>query len=169
MSHFFSNFIKNLYSDPADISAQTDLLSKIESRFPNQKQEDVLLIYCVAGLLTRVAYNDLVITQEESLAMEKSLSSWSKINITTAKEIILIASKEMKRLAGIENHKYCSPLIGILSDNERYALLETLFLIALSDGQVSAGEQEEIRGITKGLGLPHRYFTAARAKILHSS
>jgi len=101
----------------------------------------------------------------ELRTMQRELSKWTRLDPTTTKEIIAVATQEMKLLAGSENHKYCSPLIDLLSEAERYKLLETLFKIAQSDGEVSPAEEQEIRGIAQALGLPHRYFTAARAQI----
>ena len=141
--------------------------SKKDRSSSDKKQEDILLIYCVAGLLTRVAYSDLIITDDEQQAMVTHLTKWSKIDHSIATQVMQIASQQMILLSGIENHKYCSPLITLLVESERYALLETLFHIANSDGETSPTEQEEIRSITIGLGLPHRYFTAARAKVMN--
>jgi uncharacterized tellurite resistance protein B-like protein len=165
MSNFFSNFINTLFDSQEQQIEHIRLLTYLQNKFPNFSHEQILLIYSVAGLLARIAYNDLEITKSEQLMMERELGSWTKLDEMTTKEIVSIVTQEMKLLAGSENHKYCSPLIDLLSELERYKLLETLFKIAQSDGDVSPAEEQEIRGITQALGLPHRYFTAARAQI----
>jgi uncharacterized tellurite resistance protein B-like protein len=165
MSHFFLNFLNSLFNQDSVHKSQHSLLKAIQNNLPNKSEQDTLLIYCIAGLLSRIAYNDLKITQEEVAQMETSLIEWGEISSIQAQSIVKLANEQMKLMAGIDNHKYCSPLIDLLDEQQRYSLLETLFKIAQSDGEVSASEDQEIRLIAKALGLPHRYFTAARAKI----
>ena len=76
-----------------------------------------------------------------------------------------MAITHIKDMAGLDNHLYVHPLREILSQDERYKVLQSLFLVAASDGNVDNLESEEIRIICKGLELSNQHFTVARAEV----
>ena len=68
----------------------------------------------------------------------------------------------------MEDHKYTDPLNDMLTNEQRYKVLEGLFALAASDGNAEQLESEEIRIISKGLLLEHKHFISARATVLNS-
>ncbi|MFT6604717.1 MAG: putative tellurite resistance protein B-like protein, partial [Bacteriovoracaceae bacterium] len=90
----------------------------------------------------------------------------TKLSAEEIDAIVAVSIDEIKDLSGLENHKYCPPLVEILEKDQRYGLLESLFQIAASDGNVEDNESEEIRLITTGLNLEHKHYISARATVL---
>ena len=79
--------------------------------------------------------------------------------------IVEIAIGHIQDLAGLENHLYVHRLKEILDRDQRYAIVESLFALAASDGVVENIESEEIRIIVKGFDLSDQHFRVARAKV----
>lgn len=147
---------------------KSSLQIALEKQLPGQIDSDYIKLACISGLMTRVANVDLQIDAQEEVAMQKALASWSPLNAHEIKSVIHLAKNHSEQLSGLENHMFCSPLIDLLSSDERYKLLTTLFAIAASSEGVSNYESEEIRQITKALALSHQHFISARATVLEA-
>ncbi len=160
---FLNNLLKNFLPHIQEEEEHQDLLQQIRNLLPTLPPEETLKIYCFSGLLARIAYNDLIITNQEKQQMQQLLQTWYNLTPDTAQKIVQLTIDHLKTLAGLDNHRYCSPLIELLSEEQRYNMIVALFQVARSDGQLSSSEQEEIRGIATALGLPHRHFVAARS------
>lgn len=156
----------DFFKSPETNSFAGRLQQKVASLLPNSDNEEKLLVACVAGLLARVAYIDFKIHESELLKMRGALNEWTDLDSHDIQAIVTLAIEEIKDLAGLENHTYCAPLNELLNPDQRYALLEGLFALAASDGEVESRESEEIRLITQGLRLEHKHFIAARATVL---
>lgn len=141
------------------------LHEKIFQRFPNSSEKDALMMACLSGLLARVAYSDLKITESEIKKIQVIIVKILEISEDKAKLVCELAISEQKELSGLENHMYGQALIDILSEKERFEVLEAMFAIAASDDEVSNIESEEIRLIGKSLNLEHKHFIAARAQV----
>jgi uncharacterized tellurite resistance protein B-like protein len=113
-----------------------------------------------------VAFTDMEIHEKEVTNIKSSIEEWTDLNSEEAAAITTLAISEVKDLAGLENHKYCHPLNDILSTQQKYGLLKSLFAIAAADGNVDNNEAEEIRVIATGLLLEHKHFISAKATIL---
>ncbi|MBK23325.1 MAG: hypothetical protein CME70_04905 [Halobacteriovorax sp.] len=142
------------------------LHEKVESLLPSSAEDEQILVACVAGLFARVIYIDFEVHQNEVLKMKDALEHWTKLSEVDINAIVELSLKEIKDLAGLENHKYAKPLCDILPKDQRYGLLESLFQIAASDGNVDEKESEEIRVIATGLLLEHKHFISARASVM---
>ena len=144
-------------------------LSAIEKRlsaeFPDLSEKKLAEIASVAGLLARVAYVDLNIEDSEKLNIQQSIEKWFNSDQSYAKKITDLTCEETKTLAGTENHLYANYLRDCLTKDQRYSVLLMLFSVAASDGEADNLESEEIRVITKGLGLEHQHFISARASV----
>lgn len=97
--------------------------------------------------------------------MINALTNKSSISFEEAKAVIEIALKSVDDLGGLDNHLYVHPLRSLLSTDEKYALICSLFSLAGADGTVENNESEEIRIIAKGLDLSTQHFLAARATV----
>lgn len=142
------------------------LHKKVDTLFPGKPAEEIILATCVAGLMARVAYADLVINDNEKDSMKKALTHLSTLTSEEVDAITTLAIDEIKDLAGLENHLYCRPISENLSEMERFNILKALFQLAASDGGASHQEGEEIRQVCTGLLLEHKHFIAARAGVL---
>jgi uncharacterized tellurite resistance protein B-like protein len=144
------------------------LYDKLSHALGDSNNDEILKCACVAGLLARVAYVDFKIEPKEKLFIISALKGWTNYSEQEIDIISQIAIDEIKELAGLENHKYCQFLNGILDNEEKYELIETLFAIAGSDGRVNVNEIEEIRSINNSLRLEHKHFISAQTTVLKS-
>ncbi len=157
------------FSETKSIKEQekfSSLHHKISTIMPQASEKELTLVACIAGLLARVAYTNLNISNEETQGMRKLLKQWTSINDRDIDAIVKLTIQEMKSLSGIENHKYCYPLNDILDNDEKMEVLISLFAIAASDNDVEQKESEEIRSISKGLLLEHQHFISARSTVI---
>ena len=145
---------------------ESRLHKKIADYLPNTDENEHILIACISGLMARVAYVDFHLHENEEAIIADSLKTWTKLTEVEIQAVKKIAIEEIKELAGLENHKYCHPLNDILNQDQRFELLEALFAVAASDGEVESKENEEIRIIAKGLLLEQKYFISARATVV---
>jgi uncharacterized tellurite resistance protein B-like protein len=160
---FWHKFIEHLQSSSSETQKIAGRLqAKVEEILPNAEEKDIVVATCIAGLLVRVAYADLKISESEQDKITESLEKWTGFDKNLVSAIAQIAKVEMEDLSGVENHLYCDPLNNFLSDRDRSELLKCLFAVAASDGDVEAIETEEIRQITRGLNLEHQHFVAAK-------
>jgi len=158
-----SSFSNNTSNSQEKVS---QLHQKIVQLFPDKEDEEVVELTCLAGLLARVAYVDFDLHENEQKKIEEALIQRCHLPKEEAKRVSSLATEEIKELSGLENHLYCHPLTKQASDQKRYSILECLFQLAASDGEVSNLESEEIRQISTSLLLEHKHFIAARAKVL---
>lgn len=144
---------------------QSSLYFKLKNRYPELEEEELIKLTCIAGLLARVAYVDFDLDENEREHMNIVLNEWSNFTEEQVKSIVDISIEHIKELAGLENHLYVYRLKEILDRDTRYALVESLFALAASDGVVENIESEEIRLIVKGFDLSDKHFLVARAKV----
>ena len=157
------NFFKG--ENKTQVTRYSKLYDRLSSEYKDLSEKELVIASCVAGLLARVAYVDFNLDPNESKEIERVLSQW-KFNFSIdSKHVSQMAIKHIKDMAGLENHLYVHPLKEILSKEERYSILQSLFLVAASDGSVESIESEEIRLIAKGLELSNQHFIAARAEV----
>ncbi|MBT3981243.1 MAG: TerB family tellurite resistance protein [Bacteriovoracaceae bacterium] len=144
------------------------LHEKISKILPEDDENSQVEIACVAGLLARVAYTDMVVEPQEKKAMCEALAKYSKLDSKKIDLVTDLAIAEMKDLAGLQNHRYGIILSDLWGAEQKHRLLETLFAIAASDGSTTNEESEEIRNICHSLKLPPNNYLAARATVLDS-
>lgn len=157
------DFFKN--EEKSAVNKYSQLYHVLAKEHPTLSESDLVITSCVAGLLARVAYVDFKLEPGEELQIQKSLAQLKLNEQIHSKIVTQMAVKHIKEMAGLENHLYVLPLRELLTRDERYQILQSLFLVAASDGNVESLESEEIRTITKGLELSGQHFLAARAEV----
>ncbi len=156
-------FFKN--EKQSEIKKYSKLHDQLQREYPFLSEEELVITACVAGLLARVAYVDFNLDEGEVSEIKKILEEWT-INDKVHTELLAeMAINHIQEMAGLENHLYVHPLREHLTRDEKYRVLQSLFLVAASDGSVESIESEEIRVITKGLELSTQHFVAARAEV----
>jgi uncharacterized tellurite resistance protein B-like protein len=162
---FFDVFKARNYSSNENIYGK--LYEKLSLELGQNNEKEILKCACIAGLMARVAYIDFKVNPKEKLFFHSALKNWTNFSNSEITLISEIAIEQIKELAGLENHKYCQYLNEILSNDEKYDLLESLFALSASDEIVQGDEIEEIRLIYKGLRLEHKHFLSAKATVLN--
>lgn len=141
------------------------LFDKLTKEYPSIEEETLVISSCIAGLMARVAYVDFHLDKNELIKMKSILTEWNINPNLNSNQIVEIAVDHIKEMAGLENHLYVKPLNKLMNKEDRFRLLEFLFIVAASDGKVEALESEEIRIICKGLELSNQHFLSARADV----
>jgi len=149
-----------------DVSKYGKLFESIQKEYPDLPEEKLVLTSCIAGLMARVAYIDFDLDENEVIQMKKNMGQWKIADNIDQEQVVQMAVDHIIELAGLENHLYVHPLKSFLNKDERYKVLQSLFLIAASDGSVDNIESEEIKLICKGLELSNQHFIAARAEVV---
>ncbi len=155
----------SFFKEEEAVKKYSSLHDELKQEYPELSEKELVVTGCVAGLLARVAYVDFSLDPKEIENMGKVLSRWNIHPEIHTELITEMAIRHIKEMAGLENHLYVLPLREFLNADEKYKLLESLFVIAASDGVVEGVESEEIRLVCKGLELSNQHFLAARAKV----
>ncbi len=143
-----------------------NLPSKLAQALPELDDQAHAKIAAISGLLACVASSDFHVSVHEKSDIEKMLLHWCHLEPKAAQVVADLALQEVNALASLDVYDYTKSLDKLLNDDERVGLLETLFELAASDGEVSHDESEFIRHVAHGLKLEHREFVAARATVL---
>ncbi len=159
----FFDFFTN-QSQP-ELKKFNQLFIELQNNFPDLSEKDLVVSSCIAGLLARIAYVDFHLDPEEIRKIDHLIQDWSFNPEIDSSVLANMAITHIKEMAGLENHLYVHPLNEYLSQEDKYRVLQSLFLVAASDGNVDTVESEEIRIITKGLNLSNQHFIAARAGV----
>ena len=141
------------------------LFLDLQKDFPDLEEKDLIVSSCIAGLLARIAYVDFHLDPEEIRKIDSLIQEWNFNSNIDSSLLANMAITHIKEMAGLENHLYVHPLNDYLSSDDKFKVLQSLFLVAASDGNVDAVESEEIRIICKGLNLSNQHFVAARAGV----
>lgn len=151
--------------DQQEVKKYSGLYEQLSQEYPTIAEKDLVILSCIAGLMARVSYVDFELHPEEVKQMQSLIQKWNGEVHFDHELTTEMAIKYVKEMAGIDNHLLVHPLKNHLNQDERYQVLQTLFLIAASDGNVAGVESEEIRVICKGLELSNQHFLAARAEV----
>ena len=160
------DFMKFFKSQTEETEKYGRLFDKLKKVYTDTSEDNLLKLSCIAGLFARVAYVDLHLDKNEIKKMKELLSDWSRLDELETDKIIDMAIENVKEMADLENHIYTRVLSSVLNEDIKYKIIQSLFLIAASDGEVASIESEEIRLICKGLILTNQHYIAARAEVL---
>lgn len=160
------NLFKVFNNEPEEaVKKYSQLFELLQKEYGDLGEDQILIMSCVAGLFARVAYVDFHLDENEIIKMRDLFKDF-KLSPKVKNDVVIdIAVKHIKEMAGLENHLYVHPLNDYLTKDERFEIVQYLFLIAASDGVVEGVETEEIRIINKGLELSSQHFLAARAEV----
>lgn len=159
-------FFQSFQSSQQQEQFSNSIHEKLKQYLPNADDQELITLSCVSGLMARVAHCNLKIDQKEIQGITVALKRYSHLNENQCRIVAQLALDEVVQFCGVENYKYCSPLIDFFDEDQRYGLLEALFMVAASDDNVDQMETEEIRTIAKALGMNHHRFISARATVI---
>jgi len=114
-----------------------------------------------AYLLSRVARADLVISDEETRAMETIVAQAGGLAPELAILVVQMAKTQATLFGGTENYLVTREFSRLATRDEKLALLRCLFAVSASDDSISVKEDNEIRRIADELRLTHEDFITA--------
>jgi uncharacterized tellurite resistance protein B-like protein len=147
------------------VESYNKLFQKLKKEYPDVDESSLVTMSCISGVMARVAYVDFKLDDAEKEKIILILKEWNIHPSFRSEDIARMAIHHIKDMAGLENHLYVHPLKENLTPDERYQVLQSLFIVAASDGEVEGIESEEIRTICKGLELSNQHFLSARAEV----
>lgn len=160
---------QNFFSRGGEVVSQQAQLNSIGQRLqaelPELAEEDHVSLACLAGLLARVAFVDLNITESELHSMVEAITETTSYPASVARKVIAIAREEIEYLVDHEHHLYVRPLNELFDQRQKENTLKLLFRVAAADGHVENLESEEIRRISKELRLSHQQFVQAKLTV----
>ncbi|MCP4602163.1 MAG: TerB family tellurite resistance protein [Proteobacteria bacterium] len=140
------------------------LFAGIQGLLKGYTDADTKLITGFAGLLGKVAYADMAISDVEKDRIRSVLSNKLKLKQSHVNAIVELLGEHSVRLFSIEDFIYIRLLNSVCDKAEKMDLIRALFNVAAADESVSAEEDASIWTAAKGLRLSHRDFISVRAE-----
>ena len=141
-----------------------DAVRRIASALERLEPTRARFIASFAFLLSRVANADNEISSEEIGEMERLIREKAGLDEAQAALVVQIARTQNQLFGGRENFAVGQEFARGASRGQKRALLDCLCAVAAADGGVSVREDNEIRSISRELGLEHREFIAVRSR-----
>ena len=146
--------------EPSDSAAET--IRKISDSLDKLDNDQAKYVASFAYILGRVAHADLDISKEETRKMEIVVEGMGALLEEQAVLVVEIAKTQNRLFGSTENFLVTREFRRLASREQKIALLNCLFAVSSSDQSISTVEDNEIRSVSKELGLDHSDFIAAR-------
>ena len=147
---------------PKASSADTETVRKISAALDRLEPGKARYIAAFAYILSRVARADLVITEDETRAMETIVQDKGGLPEEQAVMVVQMAKTQNVLFGGVENFLVTREFEAIAAREQKIALLHCLFSVAAADGSISSAEDTTIRAIAEELRLDHADFIAVK-------
>jgi uncharacterized tellurite resistance protein B-like protein len=171
------NFItRTLFSDSRDMDPDLEkyfkrrVLDKIRRKSARRghkvdlPEEEMYHLCLLGALLASVAHEGDGLDEQERGKLEAILSERFAYTGKTLALLLDVVEEQVRQ--GFDFHEVMTQVNQTLTYNERRALLDCFFAMAVADGEISHQESEEIRRITKAMHIPHQEFKAAKIAAL---
>jgi uncharacterized tellurite resistance protein B-like protein len=147
-------------STAADTQTVRRIVASLEAMDPQRAR----WIAAFAFLLCRVARSELVISEEESVAMERILRERGGLTEEQAVIVLQIAKSQAALFGGTENFLVAREFNKLATREQKLALLDCLFAVSATDESISTAEDGEIVRICAELQLPREEVVEARGR-----
>ncbi len=141
-----------------------ELFAGIQDVLEGYTENDIKLITGFAGLLGKVAYADMEISDVEIDRIRSVLKKKLDLKPHQVEPIIKLLGEHKARLFSVEDYIYIRLLDAVFDHDEKIDLLRALFTVAAADESVSAEEDAALWTVAKGLKLSHRDFVKIRVE-----
>jgi uncharacterized tellurite resistance protein B-like protein len=161
----FLGFGKEESGDP-DLGSSGDTLATLRKIVGALEKMDPARARHVAGfafILSRVAYADRVISEDETRAMEKAVMKWGHLPEEQALLVVQIAKNQNILFGGTDNFIVTRDYKEASTKEELTELLHCLFAVSAADDSISGEEESVISRIAKELGFTHKEQVAIRS------
>ncbi len=161
------SILKYLKLEPANSStssSDTETVRKITNALDRLNPERAKYIAAFAYILSRAARADLLITPEETAAMEKIVMEFAGLPEEQAVLVVQIAKTQSTLFGETENFLVTREFNRIASTEQKMALLECLFRVSAADENISTVEDNEVSQIADELRIEHKDFIAVRSR-----
>jgi uncharacterized tellurite resistance protein B-like protein len=152
-------------SEGPELGKLFDGMEEILADYP---EVDTKYVTGFAGLLGKVAYADMEISEEEIAKIRSVLGKTLGLKESQVASIVEILRKHSIQLFSIEDYRYVRMINQACDKEQKMALIEAMFEVAAADESVSSEEDSAIYIVSKGIGLSHKEFVTVRARFKHT-
>src|SRR5262245_2021220 len=145
-------------------SPETETVRKIVRALDSMEPDRARHLAAFAYLLSRVAFADQNVSEQETSAMERLVTERGQVPEEQAVLIVQMAKTQTLLFSGTENFLVAREFGKITTREEKLALLDCLYAVCASDHRISLGEDNEIRKLSIELQLSHEDYIAVRMK-----
>ncbi len=140
------------------------LFSGIDELLHDSADDEIKYVTGFAGLLGKVAYADMEISDDELTRMGAVLATTLSLRESQVKAIVDMLQKHSVQLFSIEDYRYVRMINQACDKAQKIELIEAMFAVASADESVSSEEDSAIYVVSKGVGLSHKEFVTVRAR-----
>ncbi len=138
---------------PPTDQAETETIRRIVRQLEQVDPSRCLYLAGFAYLLARAAHADLTVTEDEAAEMEHVVSQIGGLPMPQAVLVVEIAHNQNELYSGTEDYLVTREFNANATDEERRAAVAACFVVAATDGDITAEEYAELTQIAEELGL----------------
>ncbi len=157
-------FLRRLFAParaPEDLLG-TETVRRISGELGALPRRDAELLAAFAYVLTRVAFADRNVSDEEAKEMERLVSEFGGLPPERAALVMQLATGQASEKGGTENYLVTRQFREIATREERIGLVRCLFAVAAADHEISEVENQQIIQAASELGLMREEVVAIR-------
>ena len=143
-------------------AGDTDTVRRIVQELDWLPPADARYIAAFAYILGRVAMADLVISADETQAMERIVTERSGLPEEQAVIVVQMAKSQNQLFGGTEDFLVTREFNTMASSEQKLHLLECLFAVAASDASITLAEDQAIARVAAELKIDHADLVRAR-------
>ncbi len=147
----------------AQIAGETATVRRIVTRLEAMPSDRARLIASAAYTLARAAHADLVISDEETAAIEQELRRDGALDEATAVLVTEMAKLQAKTVGGTEDYVVTREFKALASEAQRLDVLRACFAISAASGSISAEETAVLNQIAGELDIDASSLNRIRA------
>jgi len=144
-------------------TSDTETVRKIVAALDRLDPARARYLAAFAYLLSRVAFADLDISDDETRAMEQTVREKGGLSEEQAVMVVHIAKTQNRLFGGVENFLVTREFAQIASREQRISVLHCLFAVAAADGSISSAEDTTIRKMASEMLLDHSDFIEVKS------
>ena len=141
--------------------------SRVSSRKDGEHHPPDAVAIAACALLLEIAHADEVFTDEERQRILRAVREDLGVPAQDVDEVVRLAEEE--RRESVDLYQFTRLLAEKFSREQRLRLIEVIWGIVYSDGQLTAAENQLARRIAELLGFQHPEVQAVREKVKASS
>jgi uncharacterized tellurite resistance protein B-like protein len=141
--------------------------SRLSSAREGERHAPDAVAIAACALLLEIAHADDVFTEEERQRILRAVREDLGVPPEDVDEVVRLAEEE--RRESVDLYQFTRLLAEKFSREQRLRLIEVIWGIVYSDGQLTAAENQLARRIAELLGFQHPEVQAVREKVKASS
>ena len=159
----FLKKVLGLDEEAARSSGELGLLyDELSEQFSKLSREEIKRFTGFSGMLGKVSYADMEISEEEQDRMRSLFIEELNLDADKADLLLSLLVNHRVQLFSVEDYIYSRLCNEVCDFEEKTHLLRAMFIVAAADGAISQEEDAAIYAAAKSLRLSHKDFIAVR-------